>query len=71
MCAERGSSSRRASYVIGRHSTAAGRYQSARELQSALAQWRKSKDGRMELERHKKIMKLRALKAKKRTCNTF
>ena len=44
------------------------RYQSARELQDKLAEWRKSSDGRMELERHKKIMKLRARssKAKKR-----
>ncbi|MHC4957201.1 MAG: protein kinase domain-containing protein [Planctomycetota bacterium] len=42
------------------------RFQSAAELQASLGQWRKSKDGRVELERHKKIMKMRALKAKKR-----
>jgi len=35
------------------------RYQSAQELQAALAEWRKSKDGREELELHRKIMKLR------------
>ena len=40
------------------------RYQTAEELQQALAQWRKSKNGREELERHKKIMKLRARKKK-------
>jgi len=38
------------------------RYQSAKELQAALAEWRKSEDGKFELERHKKIMKLRAKK---------
>jgi serine/threonine-protein kinase len=42
------------------------RYQNARALQGELAKWRKSKDGRMELERHRKIMKLRAMKAKKK-----
>jgi len=38
------------------------RYQSAKELQAALAEWRKSEDAKFELERHKKIMKLRAKK---------
>ena len=42
------------------------RYQSARELRNELAKWRKSPDGRMEHERHRKIMKLRAMKDKKR-----
>ncbi len=42
------------------------RYQSARELRDELAKWRKSPDGHMELERHKKIMKLRAMKAKRK-----
>jgi len=41
------------------------RYQSATELQDALRKWRKEKDGRIESERHKKILKLRAMKAKK------
>jgi len=41
------------------------RYQSAEELQQALARWRKSRDGRMELDRHKKILKLRARKKAK------
>jgi len=40
------------------------RYQSAEQLQAALAAWRKSKDGRLEAERHRKILKLRARKAK-------
>jgi len=38
------------------------RYRSAVELQEALAKWRKTKGGRDELERHKKIMKLRERK---------
>jgi len=42
------------------------RYQSAGELQAALAKWRKTKDGREELERHRKIMKLRERKARLR-----
>ena len=42
------------------------RYQSAEELQAALAKWRKTRDGREELERHKKIMKLRERKARLR-----
>ena len=42
------------------------RYQTARDLQAALAKWRKSPDGRNEAERHKKIVKLRARKAKKK-----
>ena len=42
------------------------RYQDATELQAVLAEWRKSPDGRMELDRHKKIMKLRAMKAKRK-----
>ncbi len=41
------------------------RCQSAEELQAELAKWRKSKDGKMELDRHKKIMKLRARKAQR------
>ncbi|MHC4931998.1 MAG: protein kinase domain-containing protein [Planctomycetota bacterium] len=41
------------------------RFQSAEELQQALAKWRKSPDGRMESERHRKIIKLRATKAKR------
>ena len=40
------------------------RIQSAKELQDALAEWRKGKDGREELDRHKKIMALRARKKK-------
>jgi serine/threonine protein kinase len=40
------------------------RFQKARELQEALARWRKTKDGRHEAERHKKIMKLRERKRK-------
>ena len=42
------------------------RFQSAEELQSALARWRKSSDGKEEQARHKKIMKLREKKAKAR-----
>jgi serine/threonine-protein kinase len=42
------------------------RYQSAADLQAALAEWRKTADGREELERHRKILKLRARKAKLR-----
>jgi pSer/pThr/pTyr-binding forkhead associated (FHA) protein/tRNA A-37 threonylcarbamoyl transferase component Bud32 len=38
------------------------RYQNAGALQEALAQWRKSEDGKLELERHKKILELRARK---------
>ncbi len=41
------------------------RYRSAKALQEALAQWRKSKGGRDELERHKKIMALREKKKKR------
>jgi serine/threonine protein kinase len=40
------------------------RLQSAAELQAALARWRKSKEGREELERHRKIMRLREKKKK-------
>ena len=40
------------------------RIQSAEELQAALDKWRKTKDGREELDRHRKIMKLRERKAK-------
>ncbi|MEM8885229.1 MAG: FHA domain-containing serine/threonine-protein kinase [Planctomycetota bacterium] len=40
------------------------RYQSANRLREAIAQWRKSADGKEELGRHKKILKLRAKKAK-------
>ncbi len=42
------------------------RFQSAEQLQHALARWRKSSDGKEELARHKKIMKLREKKAKAR-----
>ncbi len=38
------------------------RYQSAAELQAALAQWRKSEDGKKEKERHGKILELREKK---------
>jgi pSer/pThr/pTyr-binding forkhead associated (FHA) protein/tRNA A-37 threonylcarbamoyl transferase component Bud32 len=38
------------------------RYQSAAELQEALAQWRKSEDGKQERERHGKILELREKK---------
>jgi len=40
------------------------RFQSAEQLRSSLAKWRKSPDGREEAVRHKKIMKLRERKAK-------
>ncbi|MHC4938243.1 MAG: protein kinase domain-containing protein [Planctomycetota bacterium] len=40
------------------------RYQTAEQLRAALAKWRKSADGKEELVRHKKIMKLRERKAK-------
>jgi pSer/pThr/pTyr-binding forkhead associated (FHA) protein/tRNA A-37 threonylcarbamoyl transferase component Bud32 len=40
------------------------RYQTAEELQAVIDKWRRSKDGREELERHKKIMKLRERKKK-------
>ncbi|MHC4817486.1 MAG: hypothetical protein ACYTF8_05495, partial [Planctomycetota bacterium] len=40
------------------------RYRSAADLQEALAKWRKTKGGRDELERHKKIMALREKKKK-------
>jgi serine/threonine protein kinase len=42
----------------------AERFQTADELRGALARWRKSADGKEELGRHKKIMKLREKKAK-------
>ena len=42
----------------------ADRFQSAGELQAALAAWRRSKDGKEEAERHKKILRLRERKAK-------
>jgi pSer/pThr/pTyr-binding forkhead associated (FHA) protein/tRNA A-37 threonylcarbamoyl transferase component Bud32 len=38
------------------------RYQSAADLQAALAQWRRSEDGRSERERHLKILELREKK---------
>jgi len=38
------------------------RYQGAAELQAALAQWRKSEDGKKEKERHGKILELREKK---------
>ncbi|MCK6458886.1 MAG: FHA domain-containing serine/threonine-protein kinase [Planctomycetes bacterium] len=38
------------------------RYQSAADLQAALAQWRKSEDGKKEKERHGKILELREKK---------
>jgi pSer/pThr/pTyr-binding forkhead associated (FHA) protein/tRNA A-37 threonylcarbamoyl transferase component Bud32 len=41
------------------------RIQSADELQQQLARWRKSADGKAELERHRKILKLRAAKRKR------
>jgi pSer/pThr/pTyr-binding forkhead associated (FHA) protein/tRNA A-37 threonylcarbamoyl transferase component Bud32 len=41
------------------------RYRSASVLQEALAKWRKTKGGRDELERHKKIMALREKKKKR------
>jgi pSer/pThr/pTyr-binding forkhead associated (FHA) protein len=41
------------------------RYRSAEALQEALAKWRKTKGGRDELERHKKIMALREKKKKR------
>ncbi len=41
------------------------RYQGAAELETALEEWRKSKEGRFEADRHKKILKLRELKAKR------
>jgi len=40
------------------------RFQSADQLRDSLAKWRKSADGKEELTRHKKIMKLREKKAK-------
>jgi serine/threonine protein kinase len=42
------------------------RYQNAAALQAALARWRKSEDGRHELERHEKILELRAKKRRLR-----
>jgi len=42
------------------------RFQSAEQLQSAFAKWRKSADGKEEAARHKKIMKLREKKAKRK-----
>ena len=44
----------------------AQRFQSAEQLQEAIARWRKSADGKEELARHKKIMKLREKKARAR-----
>jgi len=38
------------------------RYRNAAELQEAIGKWRKSEDGKRELERHKKILELRAKK---------
>ena len=43
------------------------RIQSADELQQQLARWRRSTDGKAELERHKKILKLRAAKRKRKS----
>ncbi|MGH7162536.1 MAG: serine/threonine-protein kinase, partial [Planctomycetota bacterium] len=43
----------------------AGRFQTAAELKAAIDAWRRSPDGRMEKERHDKILKLRALKARR------
>jgi len=40
------------------------RYQTAEEVQQGLAHWRRTEDGKHELDRHKKIMKLRAKKKK-------
>ena len=42
------------------------RFQDAGSLQQELAIWRKSPDGKAELERHRKIIRMRAAKAKKR-----
>lgn len=41
------------------------RFQKAAELKAAVEEWRKSKDGKEELERHKKILKLRELKKRR------
>jgi serine/threonine protein kinase len=41
------------------------RYQGAKELKAAIDAWRKTPDGKEERERHEKILKLRALKAKR------
>ena len=42
------------------------RYQSAEQVQKGIAHWRKTEDGKHELDRHRKILKLRAATMRRR-----